>query len=134
MANNFLSRLFKKRETEPGKVLVCGHELTLKYSLYAATAYEKMTGKNALDLAQFQPDPKTGIPPLAPVVELGYCMLMGENDLEKLGITYEGFLNDMDTVEKMTAVVQAVSKELMTFFQPDKSADQKPSEDAAKNA
>ena len=52
--DNFLTRLFKKRETEPGKVLICGHELTLKYSLYAATAFEKMTGKSALDLAQFQ--------------------------------------------------------------------------------
>ena len=128
MVNNILSRLFKKREKEPQKIIVCGHEVTLKYSLHAATAYEKMTGKSALDLSQFQ-DNK-----LEPIVTLGYCMLMGENDLEKLGITYEGFLNDMDTVEKMTAVVQAVSKELMTFFQPDKSADQKPSEDAAKNA
>ena len=134
MANNFLSRLFKKRETEPGKVLVCGHELTLKYSLYAATAYEKMTGKNALDLAQFQPDPKTGIPPLAPVVELGYCMLMADNDLDKLGITIEGLLKDLDTVESMTAFVQAVSAELIAFYQPDKSAEPAKQEDAGKNA
>ena len=125
---NFLSRLFKKRTTEPGKVLVCGHELTLKYSLYAATAYEKMTGKSALDMSQFQNNQ------LAPVVELGYCMLMAENDLEKLGITLEGLLKDLDTVESMTAFVQAVSKELIAFYQPDKSADQKPSEDASKNA
>lgn len=125
---NILIRLFKKRTTEPGKVLVCGHELTLKYSLYAATAYEKMTGKSALDLSQFQNNQ------LAPVVELGYCMLMADNDLDKLGITLEGLLKDLDTVESMTAFVQAVSKELIAFYQPDKSADQKPSEDAAKNA
>ena len=110
------------------QITLCGKELTLAYSLHAAVSYEKMTGKSALDLSQFQ-DNK-----LEPIVTLGYCMLIGENDLEKLGITYEGFLNDMDTIEKMTAVVQAVSKELMTFFQPDKSADQKPSEDATKNA
>ena len=125
---NFLSRLFKKRTTEPGKVLVCGHELTLKYSLYAATAYEKMTGKSALDLSQFQNNQ------LAPVVELGYCMLLADNDLEKLGITLEGLLKDLDTVESMTAFVQAVSKELIAFYQPDKSQDQAKTEDASKNA
>ena len=124
---NFLSRLFKKRETEPGKVLVCGHELTLKYSLYAATAYEKMTGKSALDLSQFQNNQ------IAPVVELGYCMLLGcnpENDVPKL----EDMLRDLDTVEKMTEFVQAVSAELIAFYQPDKSADQAKTEDAGKNA
>ena len=125
---NILSRLFKKRTTEPGKVLVCGHELTLKYSLYAATAYEKMTGKSALDLSQFQNNQ------LAPVVELGYCMLLADNDLEKLGITLEGLLKDLDTVESMTAFVQAVSKELIAFYQPDKSQDQAKTEDASKNA
>ena len=125
---NILSRLFKKRTTEPGKVLVCGHELTLKYSLYAATAYEKMTGKSALDLSQFQNNQ------LAPVVELGYCMLMAENDLDKLGITLEGLLKDLDTVESMTAFVQAVSAELIAFYQPDKSAEPAKQEDAGKNA
>ena len=125
---NILSRLFKKRTTEPGKVLVCGHELTLKYSLYAATAYEKMTGKSALDLSQFQNNQ------LAPVVELGYCMLLADNDLEKLGITLEGLLKDLDTVESMTAFVQAVSKELIAFYQPDKSAEPAKQEDAGKNA
>ena len=124
---NFLSRLFKKRETEPGKVLVCGHELTLKYSLYAATAYEKMTGKSALDLSQFQNNQ------IAPVVELGYCMLLGcnpENDVPKL----EDMLRDLDTVERMTEFVQAVSAEFIAFYQPDKSADQAKTEDAGKNA
>ena len=126
--DNILSRLFRKREKDPQKIIVCGHEVTLKYSLHAATAYEKMTGKSALDLSQFQNNQ------LAPVVELGYCMLMAENDLDKLGITLEGLLKDLDTVESMTAFVQAVSKELIAFYQPDKSSDQKPSEDASKNA
>ena len=110
------------------KITLCGKELTLAYSLHAAVSYEKMTGKSALDLSQFQNNQ------LAPVVELGYCMLMAENDLDKLGITLEGLLKDLDTVESMTAFVQAVSKELIAFYQPDKSADKKPSEDAAKNA
>ena len=110
------------------KITLCGKELTLAYSLHAAVSYEKMTGKSALDLAQFQNNQ------LSPVIELGYCMLMADNDLDKLGITLEGLLKDLDTVESMTAFVQAVSEELIAFYQPDKSADQKPSEDASKNA
>ena len=125
---NFLSRLFKKRETEPGKVLVCGHELTLKYSLRAATLYEMQTGRSALDLSQFQ-DNK-----LEPVVTLGYCMLQSSNDMKAPGIDFDKYLEDMDTIEKMTALVQAISKELIEFYQPDKSADQAKTEDAGKNA
>ena len=115
-------------------ITICGKELRLAYSMLTAVSYEKMTGKNALDLAQFQPDPKTGIPPIAPVVELGYCMLMADNDLDKLGITLEGLLKDLDTVESMTAFVQAVSEELIAFYQPDKSAEPAKQEDAGKNA
>ena len=128
MAENILTRLFKKREKDPQKVIVCGHELTLKYSLYAATFYERMTGNSALDLKQFQ-DNK-----LEPIVTLGYCMLQSDNDLKALGIDFEKYMADMDTIEKMTALVQAVSKELMNFYQPDKSQDQGKTEDAGKNA
>ena len=109
------------------KITLCGKELTLAYSLHAAVSYEKMTGKSALDLSQFQNNQ------LSPVVELGYCMLLGcnqENDVPKL----EDLLRDLDTVESMTAFVQAVSKELIAFYQPDKSQDQGKTEDAAKNA
>ena len=94
------------------KITLCGKELTLAYSLHAAVSYEKMTGKSALDLSQFQNNQ------LSPVVELGYCMLLGcnpENDVPKL----EDLLRDLDTVEKMTEFVQAVSAELIAFYQPD---------------
>ena len=109
------------------KITLCGKELTLAYSLHAAVSYEKMTGKSALDLSQFQNNQ------LSPVVELGYCMLLGcnqENDVPKL----EDLLRDLDTVEKMTEFVQAVSAELIAFYQPDKSQDQAKTEDASKNA
>ncbi|MBQ2608462.1 MAG: hypothetical protein II588_04510 [Paludibacteraceae bacterium] len=86
-----------------------------------------MTGKSALDLAQFQNYQ------LSPVIELGYCMLLGCNKQEDVP-ELEAMLRDIDTTEKMTEFVQAVSEELIAFYQPDKSADQKPSEDASKNA
>ena len=110
------------------KITLCGKELTLAYSLHAAVSYEKMTGKSALDLSQFQNNQ------LSPVVELGYCMLLGCNKTEDVP-ELEALLRDLDTVEKMTAFVQAVSAELIAFYQPDKSADdnQPKQEDAAKN-
>ena len=109
------------------KITLCGKELTLAYSLHAAVSYEKMTGKSALDLAQFQNNQ------LSPVIELGYCMLLGCNKKDDVP-ELEELLRDIDTTEKMTEFVQAVSEELIAFYQPDKSADQKPSEDASKNA
>ena len=108
------------------KITLCGKELTLAYTLHAAVSYEKMTGNSALDLAQFQSGQ------IAPIVELGYCMLLGcnpENEVPKL----EDMLRDCNTVEKMTAFTKTVTDELIAFYQPDKSADHEKQEDAAKN-
>ena len=117
------------------QIKICGHNLTLKYSMHAATAYETMTGKNALDLSQFQPDEKNPkLVPIAPLANLGYCMLLGPNDLEKLGINFEKMLNDLDTMEKMTDFVTAVSQELIEFYTPNKADNSEKQEDAAKNA
>ena len=109
------------------KIKVCGKELNLAYSMHAAVSYEKMTGKSALDLSQFQQNA------IAPVVELGYCMLLGANPNQNVP-SFEEVLRDMDTSEKMTAFVKATSEELVAFYTPDKSEDQAPSEDASKNA
>ena len=108
------------------KVTICGKEMNLTYSMHAAVSYEKMTGKSALDLSQFQRNE------IAPVVELGYCMLLGANPHQEVP-SLEDVLRDMNTSEKMTGFIQAVSEELISFYQPDKSEDQAPSEDASKN-
>ena len=79
------------------KITICGKVLTLAYSLYAAVSYEKMTGRNALNLAQFQPDKDNpNILPIAPLAELGYCMLIGPNDLEKLGIGLRRYIEILE--------------------------------------
>ena len=109
------------------QITLCGKELTLAYSLHAAVSYEKMTGKSALDLAQFQNNQ------LSPVIELGYCMLLGCNKQEDVP-ELEALLKDLNTIEKMTEFVQAVSEELIAFYQPDKSQPSEKQEDAGKNA
>ena len=104
-----------------------GKDLKIAYTLYAAVSYEKMTGTSALDLSKFQNNE------IAPVVELGYCMLLANNeekDIPKL----EDMLKSLDTADKMAAFVQAVSEELIAFYTPDKSADAEHEEPAPKNA
>lgn len=110
------------------QIIVCGKQLNLAYTMHAAVSYEKMTGKSAFDLSQFQ---NGGI---SAVVELGYCMLLGSNpEAQVPGL--EEMLRDMDTVEKMTDFVQAVTSELTAFYQPTKSADEQPAaEDSSPNA
>lgn len=107
------------------KITICGKELTMAYTMHAAVSYEHMTGQSALELAKFQNNS------IAPVVELGYCMLLGANQKEDVP-EFEAMMADIDTGEKMTAFVQAVSEELIAFYTPTK--DQKPEqEDASKN-
>ena len=107
------------------KITICGKELTLAYSLYTAVSYEKMTGQSALELAKFQNNE------IAPIVELGYCMLLGANPKEDVP-DLEAVMSDIDTIEKMTAFMQSVSEELIAFYTPTK-ADKPEAEDAAKN-
>ena len=107
-------------------IKVAGKDLKLAYTLHTAISYEKRTGHNALDLAQFQEGN------LAPVIDLGYCMVVSANpepDVPK----YEDFLKSIDTAEQMTALVQAVMAELTAFFKPTEADKAEKQEDAAKN-
>lgn len=108
------------------KITICGKEFDLDYSMHAAVNYEKMTGKSALDLSQFQKNE------ISPIVELGYCMVLSSNTREDVP-SLEEMLHDMDTYSKMTGFVKAVSDVLIDFYKSDKSEDQAPSEDASKN-
>ena len=109
------------------KITLCGKELTLAYSLHAAVSYEKMTGKSALDLAQFQNNQ------LSPIVELGYCMLLGNNKSDDVP-TLETLLRSLDSADKITEFVEQVSEELLSFYQPDKSSKQTKTDVPEKNA
>lgn len=108
-------------------IKVAGKDLKLAYTLHTAVSYEKMTGKNALDLDQFQ---KGG---LEPVISLGYCMINSAND-EKDVPAFEEFLKSFDTAQKMTVFVQAVMAEVASFFKPTEADKAEKQEDAAKNA
>ena len=58
-------------------------------------------------------------------------MLLGANQKDDVP-ELEAMLSDIDTAEKMTAFVQAVSEELIAFYTPTK-ADKPEAEDASKN-
>jgi hypothetical protein len=94
------------------QITIAGKELTLAYNLHAAVSYEKMTGKSALDLSMFQ---NTSI---APIVELGYCMLISNNPSESVP-SFEAMMKEFDNINTMTAFIQAVGAELTAFFKPD---------------
>ena len=107
-------------------IKVAGKDLKLAYTLHTAVSYEKMTGKNALDLSQFQNGN------LAPVIDIGYCMVVSANPEPEVP-KYEDFLKSIDKAEKMTALVQAVMAELTAFFKPTEADKQEKQEDAGKN-
>lgn len=108
-------------------ITICGKELQLTYSLRAAVSYEKMTGKSALYLEDFQKEQIT------PFIEIGYCMLLASNPVQDVP-QLEDILRDMDTGEKMRKFVGIVGQELMQYFKPEKSEENKQDEGGAKNA
>lgn len=109
------------------KIKIAGKELNLAYTLHTAVSYEKMTGKNALDLEQFQHGS------IEPVITIGYCMINSANPQSEVP-DFEDFLKSIDTAEKMTALVQAVMAELTAFFRPTAADKAEKQEDAGKNA
>jgi hypothetical protein len=108
------------------KITLCGKELNLACTMHAAVSYEKMTGKSALDLGQFQDNKIT------PIVEMGFCMLLAQNDSNDIP-TLENIMNDLDSVDKMAEFLKAVSEEIVEFYRPEKSPKEEKSEDVAKN-
>ena len=95
--------------------------------MLTAVSYEKMTGKSALDLSQFQNNE------IGPVAEIGYCMLLASNKEEDVP-SLNDVLADLDTSEKFTGFVQAVSEVLIAFYTPNKADQNDKQGDAAKNA
>lgn len=110
------------------KITIAGKELSLAYTLHTAVSYEKMTGKNALDLSEFQNNE------VAPIVDLGYCMLVCSNPADQVP-DYEAFMKEFDNFEKVTEFIKAVTTELAAFYKPTVADAADPNqEDAGKNA
>lgn len=108
-------------------IKVAGKDFKLAYTLHTAVSYEKMTGKNALDLSQFQSGS------IEPVITLGYCMIASAND-EKDIPGFEDYLKAFATAEQMTELIKKVTDEMATFFKPTEADKKEKQEDAAKNA
>jgi len=110
------------------KINIAGKDLQLSYTLHTAVSYEKMTGKNALDLSKFQNNE------VAPIVDLGYCMLVSSNPDDQVP-DYEAFMKEFDNFEKVTEFIKAVTAELAAFYKPTAADAADPNqEDAGKNA
>lgn len=115
-----------------------GKEYRLAYTMATAIAYERLTGKSALDLAQFAPDDKGHIN-LEAILDLALCMLISSNDDDI--ITDKGaFLQSISSAEQMNELITKTAFAINAFFTPQKGdkqpADtQAPAEgDAPKNA
>ena len=110
------------------KINIAGKDLKLSYTLHTAVSYEKMTGKNALDLSKFQNNE------VAPIIDLGYCMLVSSNPADEVP-SYEDLLREFDNFEKVTEFIKAVTTELAAFYKPTEADKADPQqEDAGKNA
>lgn len=108
-------------------IQINGKEYNLKYSLHTAISYERMTGNNAFDLNTIL---KGNVSEIATV---GYCMIVGSN---KSYPTYEEFLQQLDTIDSMTAFIKAATEELALFYnhQPgDKTLSKEEEETTGKN-
>lgn len=107
-------------------ITINGKKLKLAFSMGAAVNYERLTGQSALDLAKF-----TDGKHIAPVAELGYCMLVASNKEGDVP-EFKDFMASLDTLPKMQKFTETFSEALNEFFKEDKTA--KNTEDAAKNA
>ena len=110
-------------------IKVNGKDLKLAFTLHTAISYEKMTGKNSLDLKQFEFE-KSGS--IEPVITLGYCMIASAND-EKDIPGFEEYLKAFSSMDQMADLIKKVMEELATFFKPTAADKAEKQEDAAKN-
>lgn len=103
-----------------------GKTLNLAFTLQAAISYERMTGKSALDLDQFQ-DGK-----LEPIVVLGYCMLAANNAKGDVP-DFDIFVREMDFGKDFVSFSNGIAEEIRRYFAP-QTGDEKPEEgDQPKN-
>lgn len=90
-----------------------GHEYKMAYNMRTAIAFERMTGTNPLQLANFAGGEVEAI------ISVAYCMLLSNNDPINVP-EFEDFLASIDDVKTMTEIVTATSTEMQAFFQPKK--------------
>ena len=112
------------------KINIAGKELNLAYTLHAAVSYEKMTGKNALDLSQFDFG-ETGL--IEPIIVIGYCMINASNPKSEVP-EFEDYLNAINDFETTKELIAKVMPEIFAFFRPTAADKAEKQEDAGKNA
>jgi len=81
----------------------------MSYNLAAAIAYERMTGRNPLDLQQFNEGK------IEPVVRLGYCMIVGINDTIDLP-DYGNFVQGIGLGQEFVDFINAITEEMKEYY------------------
>jgi hypothetical protein len=107
------------------QIQLFGKELQMSYNLQTAIAFERMTGKNPLQLDQFGGD-------VEGIVTIAYCMLLSNNDAYHVP-DFEVFLREIHDIHTMNTVITATSQEMQRFFAP-QPGDKQPSADTTEDA
>lgn len=99
-------------DTVMTQIQINGKDYKMSYNLSTAIAYERMTGKNPLQLEQFTHE-------LEAVSTIAYCMLLSNNDPIDVP-DYEEFVKIISDAETLTEIINAASLEMQSFFVPKK--------------
>ena len=102
-----------------------GKDYQMSYNLAAAIAYERMTGRNPLDLQQFNEGK------IEPIVRLGYCMIVGIDDTIDLP-DYGNFVQGIGLGDEFVAFINAITEEMKEYY--DLQVGDKPQKEPTKKA
>ena len=92
-----------------------GQTYRMSYNLLTAITFERMTGKNPLQLDELKGEVET-------MTTIAYCMLLANND-PALVPDMDEFLQSITGIEQMQTLITTASQEMIAFFNAGKAAD-----------
>ena len=92
-------------------ITINGKTLSMKYTMLTGIVYQRMTGRNPLDLKQFDSNE------IEPIIQMGYSLLLSSNEVKDVP-DYVEVLKSISDADTMMQFVQATSAELKLYFQP----------------
>lgn len=92
-------------------ITINGKTLNMKYTMLTGIVYQRMTGRNPLDLKQFDSNE------IEPIIQMGYSLLLSSNEVKDVP-EYVEVLKSISDADTMMQFVQATSAELKLYFHP----------------
>lgn len=109
------------------QITINGKSFKLEYNLATAINFQRLTGINAFEVSKLEGD-------LQLISALGYGMLLANNPIDEVP-TLDELLADLNNVNLVTEFFNAISKEMLAFYQQQKGDQkQEETEDDSKNA